>query len=88
MDDSNKSIKCEVESCKYNNKANSYCTLNEIKVSSTCDNCNARKKETICDSFEELTKAIFYHIYPCFHILKHQYIFLINRNLFYSLWSI
>ena len=47
------SIKCEVESCKYNNKANSYCTLNEIKVSSTCDNCNARKKETICDSFEE-----------------------------------
>ena len=53
MDDSNKSIKCEVESCKFNNKADSYCTLNEIKVSSTCDNCNARKKETICDSFEE-----------------------------------
>ena len=53
MDDSNKSIKCEVESCKYNNKADSYCTLNEIKVSSTWDNCNARKKETICDSFEE-----------------------------------
>ena len=50
MDDSNKS---EVESCKYNNKADNYCTLNEIKVSSTCDNCNARKKETICDSFEE-----------------------------------
>lgn len=45
MDDSNKSIKCEVESCKYNNKADSYCTLNEIKVSSTCDNCNARKKK-------------------------------------------
>ena len=44
MNDSNKSIKCEVESCKYNNKADSYCTLNEIKVSSTCDNCNARKK--------------------------------------------
>jgi hypothetical protein len=53
MNDSNKSIKCEVESCKYNNKADSYCTLNEIKVSSTCDNCNARKKETICDSFKE-----------------------------------
>lgn len=53
MDESNKSIKCEVESCKYNNKANNYCTLSEIKVSSTCDNCNARKKETICDSFEE-----------------------------------
>ena len=47
MDDSNKSIKCEVESCKYNNKTDNYCTLNEIKVSSTCDNCNARKKETI-----------------------------------------
>lgn len=45
MNDSNKSIKCEVESCKYNNKADSYCTLNEIKVSSTCDNCNARKKK-------------------------------------------
>ena len=69
MDDSNKSIKCEVESCKYNNKADSYCTLNEIKVSSTCDNCNARKKETICDSFEEknsypkLFFIIFIHVF-------------------------
>ena len=34
MNDSNKSIKCKVESCKYNNKADSYCTLNEIKKQS------------------------------------------------------
>ena len=52
MDDSNKSIKCEVESCKYNNKADSYCTLNEIKISSSCAKCK-NKEETICDSFKD-----------------------------------
>lgn len=51
--DNNKSIKCDVESCKYNNASDKYCTLNEIKVSATCDGCDAKKKETICDSFKE-----------------------------------
>ncbi len=51
--DNNKSIKCDVESCKYNNVSDKYCTLNEIKVSSMCDGCDAKKKETICDSFKE-----------------------------------
>lgn len=51
--DNNKSIKCDVESCKYNNTSDKYCTLNEIKVSSTCNGCDAKKKETICDSFKE-----------------------------------
>lgn len=49
----NKSIKCDVESCKYNNSSDNYCTLNEIKVSATCNGCDAKKKETICDSFKE-----------------------------------
>ncbi len=53
MDENNKSIKCDVSSCKYNDNTDKYCTLNEIKVSCTCDNCNAHKKETICDSFKE-----------------------------------
>lgn len=53
MDIINKSIKCDVESCKYHNKANDYCTLDEIKVSLTCSNCDACKDKTICDSFEK-----------------------------------
>lgn len=45
MNDDNKSIKCNVESCKYNNNNDNYCTLNEIKVSCTCDSCDACKKK-------------------------------------------
>ena len=52
--DNNKSIKCDVESCKYNNASDKYCTLNEIKVSATCSGCNAKKKQTICDSFKKI----------------------------------
>lgn len=53
MDDNNKSIKCDVLSCKYNDNNDKYCTLNEIKVSCNCKPDNAQKKETICDSFKE-----------------------------------
>lgn len=56
MDDNNMSIKCDVESCKYNNQDDNYCTLNEVKISSSCDGCNAKKKETICDSFKARKK--------------------------------
>lgn len=56
MNDDNKSIKCDVESCKYNDSTDKYCTLNEIKISCTCNNCNACKKETICDSFKQRKK--------------------------------
>ena len=52
MDEDNKSIKCDVENCKYNDSSCNYCTLNEIKVSSSCNNCG-NKKETICDSFKK-----------------------------------
>lgn len=52
MDKKNKSIKCSVENCQYNNEC--YCDLDEIKVDCTCDGCNcADKYETICDSFKE-----------------------------------
>ena len=56
----NNYVEVDIALCNYEPEGKSYriiiasfCTLNEIKVSSTCDNCNARKKETICDSFEE-----------------------------------
>ncbi len=50
---SSKNIKCEVESCKHNNKADNYCTLKEIKISSTSKVKDTNKEETICDSFEK-----------------------------------
>lgn len=47
-------IKCDVESCKYNNTDDKLCDLDEIKVSCICDNDDCRSNdETICDSFEE-----------------------------------
>lgn len=49
----NKCIKCDVESCEYNDCDNCCCTLKEIKVSCNCEPCDADKKETICDSFKE-----------------------------------
>lgn len=50
---SNGSIKCDVESCEYNNCEEGTCTLDEIKVSCTCDNCDCYDtSETICQSFE------------------------------------
>ncbi len=53
MSEDNKSIKCDVKSCEYNDYDNYYCTLNEIKVSCNCKPDDACKKETICDSFKE-----------------------------------
>lgn len=53
MNEDNKSIKCDVKSCEYNDCDNCYCTLNEIKVSCNCKPNDACKKETICDSFKE-----------------------------------
>lgn len=48
-------IKCDVESCKYNNIDDKLCELDEIKVSCICDNDDCRSTdETICDSFEEI----------------------------------
>lgn len=52
MNDDNKSIKCDVTSCKYNDEYEKYCTLNEIKVSSLSKD-RVSKKETVCDSFKE-----------------------------------
>lgn len=53
MNDNNKSIKCDVKNCEYNDDVTCYCILNEIKVSSLKDKNNTSKKETICDSFKE-----------------------------------
>ena len=52
--DKKQTIKCDVESCKYNNTDDKLCELDEIKVSCICDNDDCRSNdETICDSFEE-----------------------------------
>jgi len=54
MKKKNQKIKCEVDSCKYNDSCKN-CSLDEIKVSCNCGNPNC-KDETICDSFEENKK--------------------------------
>lgn len=52
--DKKQTIKCNVESCKFNNSDDNKCELDEIQVSCTCDNDDCRcNDETICDSFEE-----------------------------------
>lgn len=51
----NASIKCDVESCKHNDCSCGcgYCSLDEIKVSCTCNHDEAEHKDvTVCDSFE------------------------------------
>lgn len=47
----NLSIKCEVLNCKY--QLYDSCTLDNIKISCTCNNekCS-NKTETVCDSFK------------------------------------
>ena len=51
--DFNQKIKCNVESCAFQNNSNSCCTLPEIQVDSTCNNNKTKnKKETICKSFK------------------------------------
>jgi len=47
----NTSIKCEVESCRFNNE--NFCSLNQIKVSCNCDKNTALKEDSICDSFKK-----------------------------------
>lgn len=49
----NQKIKCNVDSCEFNDCKCSECTLKEIKVSSDCGNSEVKQKsETICQSFK------------------------------------
>ena len=49
----NKSIKCDVESCKYCDVKKNYCVRSSIKVSN-CDKDEEGFKEfTMCDSYKE-----------------------------------
>ncbi len=51
--DNNQTIKCDVESCKYNDEEGT-CELEEIQVGCDCDNDKcACSEETVCQSFEE-----------------------------------
>ncbi|HIT09993.1 MAG TPA: DUF1540 domain-containing protein [Candidatus Onthousia faecigallinarum] len=53
------SIKCDVESCKYQNENLGACSLEEIKVSSNCgcpSNDVSDCEETVCSSFESIEK--------------------------------
>lgn len=49
----NSSIKCDVESCKYQDKDKECCTLDEIQVACTCDNdeCDC-SNDTVCASYD------------------------------------
>lgn len=52
--DKKQTIKCDVDTCKFNNTDDKLCELDEIKVSCICDSDDCRSTdETICDSFEE-----------------------------------
>ena len=49
-----KKIKCNVDTCEYNNKKNTCCELESVAISCTCNNNKcACKEETICSSFKE-----------------------------------
>lgn len=51
----NQKIKCNVESCDFNDCKCNECTLKEIEVSCDCDCHNndvKEKSETICQSFK------------------------------------
>lgn len=49
----NASIKCDVDSCAYNDCSCGYCSLDEIKVSCNCDHDEVEEKNsTMCASFE------------------------------------
>jgi len=53
MSNKNQTIKCDVNSCKFNDKKNKLCSLDKISISCTCDNDNCHRwEETICGSFE------------------------------------
>lgn len=53
MKDGKQKIKCDVESCKYQDDKDCCCTLGEIKVGCDCG-CReaAEESATICRSFE------------------------------------
>lgn len=51
--DKNQRIKCEVQSCKFQDKTNNYCDLSEIEVGCDCNKKEAKNiGATICKSFE------------------------------------
>lgn len=50
MKKNNQTIKCNVFECKFNNKNDSCCCLNEINVCE-CKPCN-KKENTMCNSFK------------------------------------
>lgn len=47
--ENNQTIKCKVESCKFQDDNN--CTLREILVNSICNDVT-KNKETLCQSFK------------------------------------
>lgn len=50
-------ISCTVESCKYNEKSEGLCTLNEIIVTPT-KNCNTKQPdESKCSSYQYAKKS-------------------------------
>ncbi len=49
----NKSIKCDVESCKYCNCKKECCTRSSIKVSNCDKDEDGFKEFTMCDSYKE-----------------------------------
>lgn len=51
MEKKKQKINCDVSSCKYVDEECEHCTLDEIKVTCDCDECEA--EATMCASYEE-----------------------------------
>lgn len=55
----NKNIKCDVDTCKHNNKNEECCELESVKISCTCNNDECEcTEETVCQSFENTASPI------------------------------
>ena len=55
----NKNIKCDVDTCKHNNKDEECCELESVKISCTCNNDECEcTEETVCQSFENTASPI------------------------------
>ena len=52
MKKKDQNIKCNVDSCKYNDCSDNKCNLSEIKIGCNCGDVQC-KEDTICDSYKE-----------------------------------
>ncbi len=52
MEENNQTIRCTVQSCKYNGIENPYCKLEQITVKPFPDTTSRKEDETICSNYK------------------------------------